>query len=567
MPTASTDAGIRKKAPTTVSVKEALGSRANVSGVRVSGESGKPRRKERRNSAETASSRSRRKQAPRVPPELEALDNVPCMIWTVAPDGRCEFVNRFYVAATGLSAAFCTAPDETWKKSPRDLPPFLSGIHPDYQDGAANSFWDRVESGLGWAYEVPVRHADGIYHWQFHRAVALHDSTGNLVRFVGTCADIRDFELAQERLETAEEHARLIVERALDAIIVIESDGIVSGWNEQAQGIFGWSRAQMVGKPLADTIIPPEYRTAHDAGLRHFLATGEGPLLNKRIEILGLHKDGHELQIELSIAPVKVGDRWTFSAFVRDLTESKRVAAALRETREELAWMSRLTAMGELSASIAHEIKQPLTAIISNTETSLYWLGLSNPNIEKVRAINQRIEHDAHRAIEIIGRIRSLINRTVSERESLDMNELISDVLDLTGWELQKQKVSVRRQLSSSLPMILGDRIQLQQVILNLILNGIEAMAPVEDRRRVLSVKSVPFKDGGIQVSFQDTGVGIDPASADQIFESFFTTKPNGTGLGLSICRSIVETHDGHISATPGIPHGAVFQLNLPNGR
>jgi PAS domain S-box-containing protein len=544
-----------------------LGTRAKVSGARVSGDSSKPQRRKRRNSAETASGRSRRKQAPRVPPELEALDNVPCMIWAVAPDGRCEFVNRFYVEATGLTAAFCTAPHETWKKSPRDLPPFLSGVHPDYRDGAANSFWDRIESGLGWAYEVPVRHADGIYHWQFHRAVALHDSTGDLVRFVGICADIRDFELAQERLETAEEQARLIVERALDAIIVIESDGIVSGWNERAQGIFGWSRAQIVGKPLADTIIPPEYRAAHEAGLKHFLATGEGPLLNKRIEILGLHKDGHELQIELSIAPVKVGDRWTFSAFVRDLTESKRVAAALRETREELAWMSRLTAMGELSACIAHEIKQPLTAIISNTETSLYWLGLSNPNIEKVRAINQRIEHDANRAIDIIGRVRSLINRTVSERGPLDMNELISDVLDMTGWELQKHQVSVKTQLSSSLPMIVGDRIQLQQVILNLILNGIEAMAPVEDRPRVLSVKSAPFKDGEIQVSFQDTGVGIDPASVSQIFESFFTTKPNGTGLGLSICRSIVEAHDGHISATPGIPHGTVFQLSLPNGR
>jgi PAS domain S-box-containing protein len=548
-----------------------LGTRAKASDVRVSGESSKLRRGKHRNSREPETARisgqSRRKRASRVPPEIEALDNVPCMIWTIAPDGRCEFVNRFYVEATGLSPDFCTAPAETSKKSPRDLPPFLSNVHPDYRDGAANSFWDRVEQGLGWAYEIPVRHADGIYHWQFHRAVAVGDAKGNLVRFVGICADIRDFELAQERLESAEEQARLIVERALDAIIVIESDGVVSGWNEQAQGIFGWSRAEIIGKSLSDTIIPPEYRTAHEAGLKRFLATGEGPLLNKRIEILGLHKDGHGLQIELSIAPVKVGDRWTFSAFVRDLTESKRTAAALRETREELAWMSRLTAMGELSASIAHEIKQPLTAIISNTETSLYWLSKSNPDIEKIRAINQRIEHDANRAVDIIGRIRSLINKTISERGPLDINELISDVLELTGWELQKHQVSVKTQLSSSLPMILGDRIQLQQVILNLVLNGIEAMAPVKDRPRILSVKSAIFMESGIQLSFHDSGTGIDPASADRIFDSFFTTKQNGTGLGLSICRSIVEAHDGHISAAPGIPHGAVFQVSLPNGR
>ncbi len=198
-----------------------------------------------------------------VPPQFEVLDDVPWMIWTVAPDGRCEFINRFYLKATGLSADYCTAPPEVWKKSPRDLPPFLSGVHPDHRDRAANLFWDGVESGRGWAYEVPIRHADGAYHWHVGRAVPLHDSKGNLVRFVGTFADIQDIKVAQERLETAEEQARLIVDRALDAIIVIDSDGIVSGWNEQAQGIFGWPRAQILGKQLVDKIIPPEYRPRH----------------------------------------------------------------------------------------------------------------------------------------------------------------------------------------------------------------------------------------------------------------------------------------------------------------
>jgi PAS domain S-box-containing protein len=501
-----------------------------------------------------------------VPPWLEVLDNVPWMIWTIAPDGRCEFVNRFYLEATGLSADYCTAPIEMWKKSPRDLPPFLSGVHPDYRNHAASSFWDGVESGREWAYEVPIRHIDGAYHWHSRRAVPLRDLKGNLVRFVGTCADIQDFKVAQERLESAEERARLVVESALDAIIVIDSDGIVSDWNEQAQAIFGWPRVQIFGKQLVDTIIPPKYRKMHNAGLKHFLATGEGPLLNKRIEITGLHKEGHELQIELSIAPMKVGDHWTFSAFIRDLTESKRIAETLRETREELARISRLTAMGELSASIAHEIKQPLAAIISDTETNLYWLARQTPDIEKVRTTTQQIAQDAHRAINIIGRIRSLMSKTISERAPLDINALIREVLDLTASELRRREVSMKAELFSPLPMILGDRIQLQQVILNLILNGMEAMAPVEDRPRVLSVKSGPYKDGEIQVSFHDTGIGIDPASADRIFEAFFTTKPSGTGMGLSICRSIIEAHDGHISAMAGNPHGAVVQFSLPNG-
>jgi signal transduction histidine kinase len=222
--------------------------------------------------------------------------------------------------------------------------------------------------------------------------------------------------------------------------------------------------------------------------------------------------------------------------------------------------------MGELSASIAHEIKQPLAAIISNTETNLYWLARQTPDIEKLRTTTQRIGQDAHRAIDIIGRIRSLMSKTVSERVPLDMNALVREVLDLTASELRRREVSMKTELFSPLPMILGDRIQLQQVILNLILNGMEAMAPVEDRPRVLSVKSGPYKDGEIQISFHDTGIGIDPASADRIFEAFFTTKPSGTGMGLSICRSIVEAHAGHISAMAGNPHGAVFQFSLPNG-
>jgi PAS domain S-box-containing protein len=498
--------------------------------------------------------------------QLEILNNVPSMIWTITPDGRCEFINRVYLEATGLSADDCMAPPETWKKSPRDLPPHLVGIHPDHRERVAKIFWDGVESGRGWAYEVPISHADGSYHWHLRRAVPLHDSKGNLVRFVATCADIQDLKAAQERLETAEERARLVIDHALDAIVVIDTDSVISGWNERAEEIFGWSRSQAVGKRLTDTIIPWEHRKAHETGLKRFLTTGEGPALNRRMEITGLHQDGRELQIELSIVAMKFESRWTFSAFVRDLTESKRIAEALRETREELAWMSRLTAMEQISASIAHEIKQPLSAIVTNTETCLYWLSSPKRDLEKARVTAHRIGRDANRAIDVIGRIRSLAKKTVSERTPLDMNALISEVLELTEWELRKQRVSVETELSPLLPMIPGDRIQLQQVVLNLVLNGMEAMTSVEDRPRLLSVKSQPYKDGDIQVSFQDSGVGIDSASADRVFEAFFTTKPNGTGMGLPICRAIVEAHGGHILAMPGVPHGAVFRFSLPNG-
>jgi signal transduction histidine kinase len=222
--------------------------------------------------------------------------------------------------------------------------------------------------------------------------------------------------------------------------------------------------------------------------------------------------------------------------------------------------------MGQLSASIAHEIQQPLSAIISNSDTCLHWLTTSGPDLEKARATAQRITRDARRASDIIGRIRSLMNKTVSEQKLLDVNDLVQEVLDLTRWEMRKRKVSVETELANSIPTILGDRVQLQQVILNLILNSMEAMMPVRDRPRILSIKSELHKTNDIEVSFCDTGVGIEPSLVERVFDAFFTTKSNGTGMGLSICRSILEAHRGRISALPRVPHGAIFQFSLPPG-
>ena len=243
-----------------------------------------------------------------------------------------------------------------------------------------------------------------------------------------------------------------------------------------------------------------------------------------------------------------------------------RLEEALREAREELARVTRITAVGQLWASIAHEISQPLLAIVSNSDACLHWLASHEPDLEKARVTAQRMARDAKRASDIIARIRSLMNKTVSERVLLDVNSLIRDVLYLMQFELQKREVSVQTELATSLPMILGDRVQLRQVILNLVLNSMEAMMPVQDRPKTLHVKSQLHETNDIGVSVYDTGVGLDLASADRVFEPFFTTKSKGTGMGLSICRSILEAHHGRISALPRVPHGAIFRFSLPSG-
>jgi PAS domain S-box-containing protein len=620
---------------------------------------------------------------------LEILDKLPAIAWTVTRDGTCDFINQFYLDATGLSADYCRAALETWKKTPEDLPPFLSCLHPDHKKRVSRIFWDGVQSGGGWTFEAPFLHADGSYHWHLDRAVPVRDAEGKALRFVGSSADIEELrsardllvdrerhlltiidgspnliflkdpdgrfllvnkeferivgisrdqiigktdeglsklrpsaasrandeeaprsgevmafgELAapdrgpqwsvvqkfpivdrdgriyatvhiatdvtdrkkvEEQLRLAEDRARLILDSSLDAVITIDASDVITGWSRSAEDIFGWSCQDAVGRRIVDTIIPMQYREAHLRGVERFLTTGEGPILNRRIEIAALHRAGHEFPVELTVTAIQLESPRHFTAFVRDLTDKRRVEEALREARDEVTRVMRLTAMGQLSASIAHEINQPLTAMKANSDTCLYWLTRDEPNLAKARAAAQRMAKDTRRASDIIARIKALMNKTPVERVPLDINLIIRDVLKLTQGELRKHRIATLVELHESIPPISGDRVQLQQVILNVVLNGIESMTLVGDRQRTLSVRSRVLDNRMVQVSFHDTGVGLDSTAADRLFDAFFTTKRNGTGMGLAICRSIIEAHDGEISAGPGAPFGAVFQFTVP---
>jgi C4-dicarboxylate-specific signal transduction histidine kinase len=234
----------------------------------------------------------------------------------------------------------------------------------------------------------------------------------------------------------------------------------------------------------------------------------------------------------------------------------------MREAQAELARVTRMTTLGELTASIAHEINQPLGAIVTNANAGLRWLGAETPNVPEVRQTLTRIHRDANRAADVIGRIRSLAKKSPLLTEALDVNDVVRDVLALTRAEMERNRIALRTELAGDLPLISGDKIQLQQVILNLVVNAIEAMH--EAKQRSLSIKSESDAAGNIRVSVGDSGPGLDPATADRIFSSFFTTKPAGMGMGLSICRSIVERHGGKLLARANAPHGAIFEFELP---
>jgi C4-dicarboxylate-specific signal transduction histidine kinase len=241
-------------------------------------------------------------------------------------------------------------------------------------------------------------------------------------------------------------------------------------------------------------------------------------------------------------------------------------AAREREIADQarMAQQTLLTTMGQMAASIAHELNQPLAAIVTNGNAGSRWLANATPDLDEVRSALTRIVNDGHRASQVIGTIRSMFKKDGQKKAPVDLNQLIQEVLALMQGELENQQVTLQAELGAKPPQVLGDRVQLQQVFLNLITNAIDAMGSITERPRILRVKSETSKSDGVVVTVEDSGPGIDPKGVDRIFEAFYTTKAQGMGIGLAICRSIIEAHDGRISASPGDPHGSVFQVVLP---
>jgi len=355
---------------------------------------------------------------------------------------------------------------------------------------------------------------------------------------------------------------RPILETALDAVVVMKSDGIVADWNDRAAAVFGWSREEAVGRVMADLVIPERYREAHRKGLRRYLESGKGEVVGRRIEVSGLRKNGEEFLVELSISPIQDRENILFIGFLRDITELQ----ALRLARAELGRVTRRMAMGEMAASIAHEIKQPLAAISANGNAGLRWLTRATPDIERACDVLKRIVSDTQHASEVIDGIRSMFKNEGQAKTMQDVNELIREALTLVRTEVENQHVSICTELSAELPQVPANQIQLRQVMVNLITNAVDAMSAVTNRARVLRIKTEEHKLDGVLITVEDSGVGIEPQNLDRIFDTFFTTKSQGMGMGLSICRSIVESHEGHLSVAAAQPHGSIFHVSLPTG-
>jgi len=382
------------------------------------------------------------------------------------------------------------------------------------------------------------------------------NASGDLVQFVGSSTDITE----PKRAEQATPLLAAIVESAHDAIVSRRLNGVITSGNKGAERLFGYAAEEAVGQNIT-LIIPPERRDEERTILEQ-LTRGERV---DHFETVRMRKDGSLLDVSLTISPMKDASGRVVGAskLARDITERKRAEEALRQAQTDLAHASRLTTMGEFTASLAHEVKQPIAAIVTDANTCVRWIARDQPDLTEAREAAWRIVKGAKRASEIINRVGLLFKKGTPQRELVDVNEVAREMIVLLGDEASRHSISIRTELAEDLPHVIGDRVQLQQVMMNLIVNGVEAMYDV-DGPRELTIKSQPAENNELLLSVSDNGMGLPRQQADEIFNAFFTTKTHGTGMGLRISRSIVESHGGRLWAADNSPRGASFCFTLP---
>ena len=490
-------------------------------------------------------------------------------------------------------------------------------------------------------------------------------------------------------LKRSEARKAAILNSALDCIVTIDHEGYVTEFNPAAELTFGYSRHEVIGKQLADVVVPPALRDKHRSGLSRYLATGDGRLMGKRVEMTAVRADGSEFPVELAISRIAIDGPPSFTGYLRDITERKQSEERLRrnsahlaeaqalsmtgsfswkvsenerywskqtfrifeydpstratlelmmarihpldvpqvrrmlelavdgkdldyecrllmpdgavkylhivahgtrdedggveyigavqditkrklseealgEVRSELVRVARNASLGALTASIAHEVNQPLSGIVTNAGTCLRMLAADPPNIEGARETARRTIRDGNRASDVITRLRALFGKTAPKTELVDLNEATREVVALLASDIKKHRVDFRQELDATLPLVMGDRVQLQQVILNFLRNALDAMNAIDDRTRQLMIRTEPEDSDLVRLTVRDAGVGFQSKDANRLFDAFYTTKDGGMGIGLCVSRSIIENHRGRLWARANDGPGATFSFAIP---
>ncbi|WP_255726143.1 PAS domain S-box protein [Microvirga sp. ACRRW] len=390
----------------------------------------------------------------------------------------------------------------------------------------------------------------------------LKNETGQLLGYAKVTRDISERVAAEEALRTREAHLRSILETVPDAMIVIDEQARIQFFSAAAERLFGYKDQEIIGENIK-ILMPDPYRGQHDGYMHRYLTTGERRIIGIGRVVVGQSKDGSTFPIELAVGEMRSGGQRYFTGFIRDLTERQKTEARLQELQSELVHMSRFTALGEMASTLAHEINQPLTAIANYLKGCRRILQrMEGQDVAMLEgAVNQAAEQ-ALRAGQVIRHLREFVARGESERHIENLPKLIQEASALALVGAREIGVRVSYRLDPNAPLVLADRIQIQQVLLNLIRNAIEAMQDMPQRELVIASHALP-QEGLVEISVCDTGTGIEPEILERLFQPFVTTKKHGMGVGLSICRTIVESHGGKIWIESDVGNGTTFRFTL----
>ena len=482
----------------------------------------------------------------------EVIETIPSMAWSAAPDGSADFFNKRWLAYAGLTADQA----QGWG--------WTIAVHPDDLRILVEYWQTIMSSGRSGEIEARLRRFDGVYRWFLFRATPSFDD-GRVIKWYGTNTDIEErkrVEGALKRSETYLAEAQRLTHTGSCAIDGTSRE--ILYWSEEMFRLFAFDPQQ--GLPLWDQWV----QRIHAEDRDKFKMDADRTFLEKvhcDVEFRTVTPDGSVKQIHGIGHPVlsPSGELVQVVGTMIDVTERTRADEArerLRQLEADLAHMNRVSTIGELTASLAHELKQPIGAAVTNAEVCVRLLDRAQPDIGEAHEAALEMVKDARRAADIIDRVRSLYQKGSSQLETIEVNEVIGEMVVILQNEANRHSVTVRADLGEGIPAVVADRVQLQQLLLNLMLNGIEA---IRDRSGELSIKSQLTDDGQLLISVTDTGVGLPTENVDQIFNPFFTTKYKGTGLGLAIARSIVESHGGRIWAAPNSGPGATFYFTLPS--
>jgi two-component system sensor kinase FixL len=438
---------------------------------------------------------------------------------------------------------------------------FLSLLDLKDRDRTAQAVQKSIETGCNFDIQYRVhRHSDA-GHWVRALGAIVNDAEGEPARLSGIVLDIDNEKRLEEALRTRERHFRSILDTVPDAMIVIDGHGIMQFFSSAAERQFGYAEAEAIGKNIS-ALMPEPDRSRHDDYLARYLRTGERRIIGIGRIVTGMRKDGTTFPMHLTIGGMQSGGQPYFTGFVRDLTEQQQTQARLQELQSELVHVSRLSAMGEMASALAHELNQPLSAISNYMKGSRRLLATSaDPNAPKIEGALDRAAEQAIRAGEIIRRLRNFVSRQESEKRVESLSKLIEEAgaLGLSG--AREQGVMLRFNLDPECDLVLADRVQIQQVLVNLFRNALEAM--VNSSHRELIASNARAADDMIEIAVSDTGHGFGDALGN-LFQPFFTTKETGMGVGLSISRTIIETHGGRMWAETNRAGGATFRFTLP---